>query len=98
SKIETAADVVGVIEFVIAYPDLDIGQTVAVAASREQSAETRGNREVLLLVDHVLDEIGRFQTGQAELGGAIHFVVHGLEEGIRSGSLRAEHRERSQSE
>ncbi len=56
----------------------------------KQAAQGGRDLEILLLGDHVLHEIGRFEIGQRQFGGAADLVVHRLEEIVLGGRLGAD--------
>ena len=85
-----AARKVAVVELVIAHADVHVGRAEAFPAPRQQAAQSRRDAEGLLLVDHVLDEVGRFQIGQREFARAVDLIAHGLEDRVGWRRLRAQ--------
>ena len=59
-----AARKISVVELVIAYADVYAGRAESFPAPRQEAAQSRRDAEGLLLVDCVLDEVGRFKVGQ----------------------------------
>ncbi len=93
---ETAAREIAVIELVIAHAHMRVGRTETLLVARQQSAEIGGKREVLLFVDHVFHEVGRFQVRQRQFPRALHFVAHRLKNRVGRGRLSAQHYQRTQ--
>ena len=91
-----AARKVAVVELVIADADVHVGRAEAFPAPRQQAAQSRRHGEGLLLVDHVLDEIGRFQVGQRKFARAVDLIAHGLEDRVGRRGLRGQDAEGAQ--
>ena len=60
---EAAAGKVAVVEFVIAHAHLHVRRAEAFGAPGKQPAQRGRQGVTLLLIDHVLDEVRRFQVG-----------------------------------
>ena len=93
---KAGARVVAVVEFVVAHAQVDVRRTEAFLAPRKQAAQSRRHGEVLLFVDHKLDEVWRFQVGQGKRAGASDLIAHRLKNGVWGRRLRAQHAQRGQ--
>ena len=78
----SAACVVGVVEFVVADADVDLGDPEIGRAGGDEAAVGRSGGEGAALVDSVAHEIGLFELVEGERGGAFQFGAHGVEHGV----------------
>jgi hypothetical protein len=83
AKREATADIVGVIEAVVAYPRLDFGQPETLAPDRHDPAQGGGNGERAPVVERVFQVIGRLEPSYGNGAGPGKLVLHGGEHRIR---------------
>ena len=86
---KTAADVVGIIELIVADAHTHGEIAKLIAAVGDDTAQGRADIERIRFVEQVFHEVGCLEIGDNQLARAFHLVVHGLENRISRGCLRA---------
>src|SRR5260370_42027351 len=76
----SAADVIGVIEFVTSHADFHAWSPEVSVSGVEQSAKRGGCIEAGNVIDVSLHVVGRFEIGELQVVGAIELGAHGSED------------------